>query len=190
MTSSTTNIWILQIRRILRNPSVRQTGLVGPLIGVLRLPGPLDPPVGLFVRNHLRLPVLPQERLVRAAETRGGARETVAGADVGAAGVTAVIAGTNAASVQVLGAVRLGWCPFTDDEPEIESGERRGHVACRGDVLRIAVGYLLFVFVIDHTLQKASEMMHLREIKKGKRKKKKWFVESEAKILTESENIW
>lgn len=78
----------LALRGVLGDPPALEAGLVGPVVGVLRLPRPLDPACSLLVRDslrtpgisiaeeadeeawkaHLCLPVLAEEGLVARAE--------------------------------------------------------------------------------------------------------------------------
>ena len=97
-----------------------QARLVAPLVRVLRLPRPLEPPRALLVRDHLRLPILPQERLIARAEAARAPRQARARPDGGRAGVRAVVARPDPTAVEVLGAVRRGRRPFADDRPEVK----------------------------------------------------------------------
>ncbi len=42
--------------RVARNPAIPQAGLIRPLVRLLRLPRPHDPPARLLVRYDLRMP--------------------------------------------------------------------------------------------------------------------------------------
>jgi hypothetical protein len=143
---STTYLWILELSRITRYPTVSQPSLIRPLIRTLRLPSPLNPPGPFLVRDHLRFPHLPQERLEARAEGRSAAREPGATADARRAGVRTVVARPDAAAVEVLGAVRHGGRPFSDDDPEVERGELGAQVAGRLNVLLLALGDTLCFF--------------------------------------------
>jgi hypothetical protein len=72
---STAYVGVYVVRRVLRNPPVRESSLVRPIIRVLHFPRPHDPPAPLFIRNHLRFPELSQERLVTRTERRCLPRE-------------------------------------------------------------------------------------------------------------------
>ena len=84
---------------------------------------------------HLSLPRHPQKVPVVLAERRARARQAVAAPiDRGTLADRAVVPGTDAAAIEVLGTVRHCWCPFANDRPElvvVESGEG-AHVAARG----------------------------------------------------------
>jgi len=123
-----------------------QPSLIRPLIRLLRLPRPLYPPLRPLIRARLRLPILPQKRLVRGSETGRVARLAGAAPDKGGAGVGPVVARTDATAVEVFGAVVGGRGPFADDEPEGEGGELGGEGAGVGDVL--GVGSLVFLCVL------------------------------------------
>ena len=141
--SSITNRRVLELRGDLRNPPTREAGLVRPVVRTLRLPRPLDPPRALLVRDHLRLPVLPQERLVVRRERGPRASLPLAAPDPRRAAVRAVVARANTAPVEVLRAVRGGGRPLAYDRPEVKRGEGTGVVAGRADVSLVAPGDLL-----------------------------------------------
>lgn len=122
---------------VLRDPSTRQTGLVGPIVGALRLPRPLNPPSTLFKGDDLGLPVLPQEGLIGGAERRSAARFARAAAHVRRAGETAVVTSTRTTTVEVLGTVRRRRRPLADNDPQVESGDRCSVGAGRINVLLI-----------------------------------------------------
>ena len=141
--SSPTNVRVLALRRVLRDPPVRKAGLVRPVIRILGLPRPLNPALAFLVRDRLRLPVLPEERLVARAERRRVARETRARADAGRSRVGAVVTRADAAAVEISGAVRRGRSPLADERPEVERG-KRGAIRAGGiDVLLIRAADLL-----------------------------------------------
>lgn len=134
---SAADVRVLEVCRVLRNPPAPQARRVAPLVRALRLPRPLQPPRALLVRHHLRLPVLPQERLVARAEGARVARQARARPHGRRAGVRPVVARADAAAVEVLGAVRRGGRPLADEYPEVERGEL-GRVPARGgDVLLV-----------------------------------------------------
>lgn len=134
---STANVRIFQARRVLRDPSASKTGLVGPVVGVLSLPRPLDPAGALLVRDDLCLPVLPQERLVAGAERGRFAGDTIAAGDEAGAGVGSIITSADAAAVQVGRTISGGRSPLADDGPKIE-GRQSTSVRTRGvDVLLV-----------------------------------------------------
>ena len=63
-----TDVWVSERCGVLGDPAVLQASLVRPLVRLLCLPRPHDPPARLFKRHDLRLPHLPQVRLVTLAE--------------------------------------------------------------------------------------------------------------------------
>ena len=77
------NIGILQVSRVLRDPSIFQTGLVAPLGDTLSLPGPLEPATGLFIGNDLGLPVLAHEFPILFVDGRGKTRLALTASDLG-----------------------------------------------------------------------------------------------------------
>ena len=153
---------------------MRQPSLIRPLIRILRLPRPLYPPLCALISARLRLPILPQKRLVRRTEAGRVPGQAGAAPDKGRAGVGPVVSGADEAAVEVFGAVGGGGGPFADDEPEGEGGERGGEGAGVGDVL----GVCSLVFLGG-----------------GKRRARSWYGrerkrEVERMELTATENIW
>jgi len=142
---------MLVLSRVTRYPTVGQPSLIRPLIRTLRLPSPLNPPRSFLVRDHLRFPHLPQERLEARAEGRSAAGEPGATADASGAGVGTVVARADAAAVEVPGAVGHGGRPFADDDPEVERGELGPQVAGCLNVLLLALGDTLFFFIFSGT---------------------------------------
>ena len=66
-----TNIRILEISRICRNPTICQSSLIRPLICVLCFPRPLYPSLTtILIRYDLCLPILPQKSLVVCTKGR------------------------------------------------------------------------------------------------------------------------
>jgi hypothetical protein len=143
----TTNIRIQQVGWVLWNPTVLQPGLIRPLVSALSFPRPLDPSCALLISNNLRLPELPQERLVRRAERARAARFTATAPDGVAARVTSIVPRTDTASVEVLRAVGGGRDPLAHDRPKVERGDVGAHGADAGDMRR--VGFAEFVFAED-----------------------------------------
>ena len=132
--------------RVARYPAVLQPGHIRPLVRLLRPPRPHDPPARLFERYHLRLPHLPQERLVARAERRARPGHPRAAADTARARVRAVVARADAASVEVLGAVRHRGRPLADDGPQlvfVEVLEVAALGTRGGYVLRVRLRYAL-----------------------------------------------
>ena len=122
-----------------------QPSLIRPLIRILRLPCPLYPPLRLFIRAGLRLPILPQKRLERRTETGPIPGLAAAAPDAGRAGVGPIVSGADATAVEVFGTVGGGGGPFAYNEPEVEGGELGGEGAGERDVL--GVGSLVFLCV-------------------------------------------
>jgi hypothetical protein len=114
-----TDARVLERGSVARYPAVLKPGDIGPLVRLLRPPRPHDPPARLFERNHLRLPHLPQERLVVLAERRARPGQTRAAADAARSRVRAVVARADAPSVEVLGAVRHRGRPLPGDGPQL-----------------------------------------------------------------------
>ena len=106
-------------------------------------PSKLEPPRALLVRDHLRLPVLPQERLIARAEAARAPRQARARPDGGRAGVRAVVARPDPTAVEVLGAICGRGSPFADDDPKIEGGQVSGVGTSGGNVLLVGTGDLL-----------------------------------------------
>jgi hypothetical protein len=105
----------------------------------------VNPPRSFLVRDHLRFPHLPQERLEARAEGRSAAGEPGATADASGAGVGTVIARANAAAVEVLGAIGHDGRPFANEDPKVERGELGARVAGCLNVLLLALGDALFL---------------------------------------------
>ena len=68
MACSTTDIGILQVGRVLWDPSAGQPSLVRPIVRVLRFPRPLNPTLTLLIGGNLCFPILSEEGLVIRAE--------------------------------------------------------------------------------------------------------------------------
>jgi hypothetical protein len=64
----TTNIAVLKVGRLLRDPSICEASFVCPFIGILGLPSPLDPTASFFECDYLGFPMLSQESFVFVAE--------------------------------------------------------------------------------------------------------------------------
>jgi len=59
---------VLPVVRVLRDPTVRQSSLITPIVRLFGLPRPLEPPSTLLVRDGLGLPIPPKELLVILGE--------------------------------------------------------------------------------------------------------------------------
>jgi len=118
-----TNPGVLPVGRVLRDPTIPQASLVTPIIRLLRLPRPLDPPSALLVRDGLRLPILPKERLVALAEVRSRACLGRTASNPRRTDVRSIVTCTNSASVEILGAIGRSRCPFTHNHPKMEGRE-------------------------------------------------------------------
>ena len=81
MGSSTTDIGILQVGRVLWDPSTGQPSLIRPIVRVLRFPRPLNPTLTLLISGNLCFPVLSEEGLVIRAERVAVARLASAAPD-------------------------------------------------------------------------------------------------------------
>lgn len=109
----------MPIRWVLGNPSILQPCLVGPFVGLLSLPSPLDPTLtSLLIRDRLCFPELPQERLVAGAESAGFAAHPGAASYSARTRVGSVVSAPDTASVEISSAISSGGRPFTDDCPE------------------------------------------------------------------------
>ena len=90
---------------------------------------------------HLSLPRHPQKVPVVLAERRARARQAIAAPiDRGTLADRAVVPGTDAAAIEILGAVRHYRRPFADDRPElvvVETGEGARVAACGLNVARV-----------------------------------------------------
>jgi hypothetical protein len=152
-TASPTDVGILEISGVLRDPSVGKPSLIRPFVCVFGLPRPLNPPrAALLVRNDLCLPVLAEEGLVARAERRRTAGEALAAADRGRTRVRTVVSGANATTVQVLSAVRRGGGPLANDKPEVETREGRRLGTGGRYVLLVSPGDFLLKFRMSRWL--------------------------------------
>ena len=146
-----TDIRVFVRGRIARNPAVLQPGLIGPFVGIFRLPRPHDPPTRLLVRDHLSFPRLPQERLVAFTERCARPSHPIAAADAARSRVRSVVTRADATSVEVPRAVRHGGCPLPNDGPQlvlIKVLEVAALAARSGYVLRLRLRYVL----VDRTM--------------------------------------
>ena len=96
-----------------------EAALVVPVGRLLRLPGPKDPARASLVDAPLRVKHRRKVVFVIVRKVAAGARLAVARAVVGGARVGAVVASTNAAAVEVLGAVGRRGSPFAHDGVEV-----------------------------------------------------------------------
>ena len=120
---SSTDSRVLPVSGVLRDPPILQPSLITPIIRLLRLPRPLHPPSPLLISNSLRLPILPQERLIIRAKARSGPSLGRTIPSILGVTVSSVVACAAPASVEVLGAIGGSGRPFADDRPEVEGRE-------------------------------------------------------------------
>lgn len=140
---SSANSGVLPVSRVPRDPPVLQPGLITPIVRLLRLPSPLNPPGSLLVRDGLSLPVLPEERLVIWAEIRSRPSHSCASSDVFGALVGSIIASADSASIEILRTISCSRGPFTHDRQKVEGGEGASLCAGIADVLVVGIGDLL-----------------------------------------------
>ena len=133
----------MPVSRVPRDPPVLQSGLITPIVRLLRLPSPLNPPGSLLVRDGLSLPVLPEERLVIWAEIRSGPGHGRASSDVFGALVGSVIASADPTSVEILRTISGSGGPFAHDRPKVEGGEGVSLRTGVADVLVVGIGDLV-----------------------------------------------
>lgn len=153
---SIANVRELEISRVLGNPAVLETGLIGPIVRAFSLPRPHDPAVSLLVRydlqpkafneqartvdreTHLSFPRLAKESLIGRAEGRSWTSHAIAATDIVRVRVGTIVTRAGAATIEPLRAVRHSGRPFSDDSPEGgERLERASLVAGCGNVLVI-----------------------------------------------------
>lgn len=109
------NSRILIVRRVLRDPSILQPSLIGPLIRILSLPRPLDPASPTLESHRLGLPILSEEFLVIRTECCAIARFAGTAANIVGSGIRSVVTTSCSATIEVFGTIGGSGGPFSDD---------------------------------------------------------------------------
>lgn len=137
---SRANVRILTIRRVLRDPPILQSLLITPLLARprLRLPRPLYPPLPRLIRTRLRLPKLPQKRLIRATKPARRTTQPTTAPHPRRPGERPIVPRADPAPIEVRRTIRHCRRPLAYNHPYVESRNARGRDVARGlDVLTL-----------------------------------------------------
>jgi len=140
--TSATDVGVHVVGRVLRNPTISETGGIRPVVCLFCFPSPLYPATRFLKRDDLCLPCLPQKGLVVLAECETLARLSGTTSVAITTAIRSVVPRAGATTIEVFSAVRHCWCPLADDRPHlilIEIGQRPRVVARRLDVLCIVL---------------------------------------------------
>ena len=124
MKKSTTDVGVLAVSWVARNPAISETSLVRPFVCTFGLPCPLNPPFPPFIRDCLGLPVLAEERLVSITECRGRSSLAVTTANSDRTRECSVVSRTYSSTIEIFSTVSCSRSPFANYCPKVEISKR------------------------------------------------------------------